>query len=605
MSALRVIRPLADRMESREPRASPVPTDQRSQRAVVMFADMVDYTRHIEQDEVDSADRAARSIELFKALIGDYGGRIATVAGDGILAVFDNADRALRFAIQIQSEFRDQSVWSDGDPIQFRIALNLGEVRVHQAHIYGHCINVAARLQAIAEPSNILMTGAFRAAVHDTPGLSLRSLGQPYLKNISEPVEVYSVERTERGPVRVGVYPRPVPQVESVRSPTIAVLPLANLSGDPRNDHLCEGVAEDIIASLTRFRNLMVIARRSAFLFNLRENDAQEVGHRLGARYILGGSLRRADRRLRIAVELIDAMSESALWSDRFSLELEDLFDMQDEIAGAVASRLSIQIDFAERRQESPHPRDMRAYGLVVRGHNQILKFSKEANWHARRLFEEAIDLAPNYSRAFSALSRTHNLDWRYSWSAAPRESLESAITFARRAKDLDRLDARGFAELGYARLYRRQHDDALAEYAQAMSLNPNDSDIIAEYADALVYVEQPKRAVELLRKAMRLNPYYPDWYLWYLADAYDTMGRSEDVIATVRRMQEPSEGQRMLAANFAHLGMMTEAREAANEVLRLHPHFTISQWRERPPYRDQAVLERFIDGMRKAGLPE
>jgi adenylate cyclase len=605
MSSFRAIRPLANRMESRKPPESPPPTSQRSQRAVVMFADMVDYSRHIEQDEVDSADRAARSIELFKALIGDYGGHIANVAGDGILAVFENADRALRFAIQIQSEFRDQSAWSDGDPIQFRIALNLGDVRVHQAHMYGHCINVAARLQAIAEPSNILLTGAFRAAVRDTPGLSLRALGQPYLKNISEPVDVYSVEQTDKGPVRVGVYPRPAPQAEPIRSPTIAVLPLANLSGDPRNDHLCEGVAEDIIASLTRFRNLMVIARHSAFMFNLRENDTQEVRRKLGARYILGGSLRRADRRLRIAVELIDAMSDGAIWSDRFSLELEDLFDMQDEIAGAVASRLSIQIDFAERRQESPHPRDMRAYGLVLRGHNQILKFSKEANWHARRLFEEAIDLAPNYSRAFSALSRTHNLDWRYSWSVAPHESLESAITFARRAKDLDRLDARGFAELGYARLYRRQHDDALAEYAQAMSLNPNDSDIIAEYADALVYVEQPQRAVELLQKAMRLNPYYPDWYLWYLADAYDTMGRSEEVIATVRRMQEPSEGQRMLAANFAHLGMMAEAHEAAREVLRLHPHFTISQWRERPPYRDQAVLERFIEGMRKAGLPE
>ena len=179
-------------------------------------------------------------------------------------------------------------------------------------------------------------------------------------------------------------------------------------------------------------------------------------------RYILSGSLRRADKRLRIAVELIDAASETALWSDRFNLELEDLFDLQDEIAGAVASRLSRQIDIAERRQESPHPRDMRAYGLVVRGRHLILKFTKEANWHARRLFEEAIEYAPEYGRAFSALSRTHNLDWRYAWSQRrrTRSNRPSSLLAAPRNSTVWTLS--GYAELGYAKLYSRQHDEAL-----------------------------------------------------------------------------------------------------------------------------------------------
>lgn len=383
------------------------------------------------------------------------------------------------------------------------------------------------------------------------------------------------------------------------------MLALTNLSGDPRNDHLCEGISEDIIASLSRFRNIMVIARHSAFLFNLHTNPTEVVQRELGVRYILWGSFRRAGQRLRIAFELIDAANESVLWSDRFTVELEELFDLQDEIAGAVASRLSIQIDLAEWRQQSRYPQDMRAYGLVVRGQHLILKFNKMGNWHARRLFEEALEYAPEYSRAHSALSRTHNLDWRYAWSSTPGQSLELAIVFARRAKEFDRLDARGFAELGYAKLYRRQHREAIAEYEQALSLNPNDSDIIAEYADALAYVEQPQRSVELMHKAMRLNPHYPDWYLWYLADAYDTLGQSEDVIATVQRMHDPSEGQRMLAANYAHLGMMREAEAAAREVLRLHPDFKISVWRERPPYRDQAILEHYVEGLRGAGLPD
>ena len=349
----------------------------------------------------------------------------------------------------------------------------------------------------------------------------------------------------------------------------------------------------------------MVIARRSSFLFDLKTSSPQEVQRRLGVRYVLDGSLRRAGKRLRIAVQLVDAASESVLWSDRFSGDVEDLFDLQEEVAGAVASRLSVQIDFAERRQESYYPRDMRAYGLVTRGQHLILQFRKEANLHARRLFDEALEIAPEYSRAHSAMSRTHNLDWRYSWSDAPDDSLEAAIALARGAVALDQLDARGFAELGNAELYKKQLDKSLAAYAHALALNPNDSDIIAEYADALVYAGQPRRSVKLMEKAMRLNPYYPDWYLWYLADAYNAMGQPADVISTVQRMHDPSEGRRLLAANLAHLGMLDEARAHAREVLRLHPAFTLAQWRHRPPYRDERILERYVDGLRKAGLPD
>jgi TolB-like protein len=294
----------------------------------------------------------------------------------------------------------------------------------------------------------------------------------------------------------------------------VAVLALSNLSGDVRNDHLCEGVSADIIFNLSRFRSLAVIARHSAFLFRAGATPAEEVQRRLGARYILTGSLRRSERRLRIAVELIDATSETVVWSDRFNVVLEDLFDVQDEIAASVAARLSVQLEIAERRQESAYPKDMRAHGLLVRGNHLLLQFTKEGNTHARRLFEEALDYAPQYSRAYSAMSRTHNLDWRYSWSAEPEGSLETAAGLARRATELDPLDARGFAELGYTRLYQRQARESLKEYEQALALNPNDSDIIAEYADALVYDDQSSRSVDLLEKAMRLNPYHPDWYL-------------------------------------------------------------------------------------------
>jgi TolB-like protein/class 3 adenylate cyclase len=586
-------------MESSRFHASP---SQRRKLAAVMFADMIGYSRRMEQDETHNAERAARAIELFKSLIGDYGGHVANVAGDGILALFDRAEQALSFSVQIQSEFRNQAVWVGGEPIEFRIGLNLGEVLVDKGYVQGHCVNVAARLQAMAERGGILVTEGIRAAVRDSSGVSLRSLGPQRLKNISDSIEVFAVGQ-------LGIQaPRPIvheaPSPEPARQPSVAVLALANLSGDPANDHLCEGIVEDIIGNLSRFRNLMVISRHSAFQFSLITHPVREIGKGLGVRYVLGGRLRRAAKRLRIAVELFDAEFEGVLWSDHFDIEIEELFDLQDEITGAVAARLSVQIDLAGW-QESQYPRDMRAYGLVLRGQQLILRFCKEANAHARRLFKEAIEIAPNYGRAYRGLSRTHNLDWRYSWSPEPDKSLDDALHLARRAVQLDPLDARGFAELGFANLYKKRHELSLAEYARALALNPNDADIIAEYADALVYVDQPDKSIGLMAKAMRLNPYYPDWYLWYLADAYDTMERPADVIATVRRMQDPSEGRRLLAANFAHLGMLDDARAQAREVMRLHPEFTISHWRHRPPYRDRAILERYIDGLRKAGLPE
>jgi len=594
----------AMRMESAEPIKSQSTTSSR-RLAAVMCANIIDHSGRSKPGDVGNIDRTANSIDLFKSLIGDYGGAIANVSDRRILALFDSAEAALRFSVQVQKEFRDQAAWSEDSPTQLRIGLNLGEVVIHDDEVLGHCVPAAEMLLDAAEPNMTLVTAAIRRGAREVAGVTVRPFGQLGSKDISEQTEIFVVEASdENGGVPVGVVHEATPP-EPFRNPSVAVLALANLSGDPSNDHLCNGIAEDIIDNLSRFRSLMVIARNSAFRFNLNSQSAHDVQRRLGVRYILGGSLRRADRRLRIAVELIDAETAGVLWSDRFSVTIDELFDVQDEIAGAVAARLSVQIDMVEQRQRSYYPRDMRAHGLVLRGQHLILQFNKVSNLHARRLFEEASELAPDYSRAHSSMSRTHNLDWRYSWSAAPLDSLQLALNLARRSTELDRFDARGFAEVGYALLYKRRHLESLAGYAKAIALNPNDSDIIAEYADALVYAGQPAKSVELLEKAMRLNPYYPDWYLWYLAGAYNHLGRPGDVISTVQRMRNPAEGRRLLAANFALLGMMKEASAEAAEVLRLHPGFSVSEWRQRPPYRDDKLLDRYVDALRRAGLPD
>jgi adenylate cyclase len=568
----------------------------------VMFADMVGYSNQLQRDQARNSVQAAKSIRLFKTLIADYNGKVANVAGDGLLAVFATSDDALTFAIEVQRGFHEQAVWSSGDPVKFRIALNRGEIAIRQGNVQGHCVNVAARLQSFAAPGGIVLTADVASKIDDSARSQLVSMGPRFLKNITGSVEVYSVKNEHKGnegePLRELQPSRP-------RQPSVAVLAFRNLSGDPANDHLCEGVAEDVIDNLSRFRSLMVIARHSAFLFSIKSHTPAEIGQRLGVGYLLLGSLRRSGTRIRVGVELISAESEAVVWSDRFDIDREEILEFLDEITTSVASRLAIQVDEAESHREAYYPTDMRAYGLALRSQRLMLRFTKEANAHARHLLEEALELAPGYARGYAALSRTHNLDWRYCWSSDPKLSLKMAVDLALRAVHLDPHDARAFGELGFAHLYGKLQSQALADYERATALNPSDADIIAEHADCLTYVGRPQTGITLLERAMRLNPYFPDWYLWCLADAYWTLGNPGDVVSTVQRMQDPGEGSRLLAVSYAELDMLKQAKEQAAIILSRNPSFSVSNWKERLPHTDPLLAERFAVGLRRAGLPK
>ena len=577
-----------------------------------MMADIVGFSRMLEADERRNARHAARSMELFKSLIGTYGGQVVTIAGDGVLALFDSAEAALSFGTLIQSEFREQAVWEDGEPIEMRIGVHLGEVARDSPVIQAHCVNIAARIQTLAQPGSMVITAGVRQAVRGLQDLAFTSIGTPALKNIAEPIEVFAVtpltiDRPKAAPrVVAEITPEaPPPDARAARNPVIAVLAFANLTGEVAHDYFSEGFVDGIIGDLSRFRSLTVIAQQSASLFSLKSRSAREIGHRLGADYLLSGSLQRAGKKVRVSVELIDAGTETVMWFDRFHDEIERLFEIQDEITGAVASRFSIQIDLAEHRREVLHPPDLRSYGLVLRGQQMVLSRTKATNAYGRGLFEEAIRSAPAYARAYSAASRTHNLDWRYFWSADPRASLDTAVSLAQRGIRLDRLDAHAFAALGFAHLYSKHIDEALADYGHALALNPNDADVITQYGDALTYAGHPDRAIPNYERAMRLNPFYPDWYLWCLAEAYDALGRAEDVVMTLQRMQHPEQAGQLLAANLAHLGQNAEAQALASGILRGHPEYRVSVWADRMPYRDRAVLDRLVAGLRAAGLPE
>ena len=557
------------------------------------------------KDEEGTRNRVTESINLIKSLIGDYGGRVMNVAGDGILALFGSASQSLKFAVEIQRGFRDDAVWhSEDDPITFRIGINIGEVVDDDTGIQGHDVNIAARIQALARPGGICVSGSVQRVVRDTLGVTMHSMGQQGLKNIPEPVDVFAIDINGHTAAPTVL---PLLRSETIEPPTetsVAILPLENVSGDPRDNHVCDGVTGDIISTLSRFRDVFVIARHSAFLFKNQNLPPEQIGGQLGVRYLASGGLQRAGSKIRIRIQLIEAASERVIWSEHYDDALSDIFAFQDDVTDTIAARLAVQISAAEaRRVLHENPPDLRAYGLVLRGHHLSFGFRKETNLYARRLFEQATAVDPEYGRSYAGMSRTFNLAWRYRWTDSPEANLDKAVELAKSAIRYDNQDARGFSELGFACLYKKQHDASLAAYERAIQLNPNDADILAEMGDALSYTDQSERAIQLLNRAMRLNPCYPDWYLWYLGEAYFHLRDFEQAIATLQKMSDPSEAHRLLASSYAHLGLMEEARYHARQVMMVHPDFSIEHWREVPPYKHTEQVEVLIEGLQKAGL--
>ncbi len=585
----------------------PTEEEVRQRLSAILFADVFNYSGAMERDQVGTHRRVMRRVNHFKSLIPDYEGRIFGVEGDAVKAAFDSAFQAVRFAVDLQREFRNDAVWNrDPDEPIFRIGINLGEVIVESDSFYGHDVNVAERLQAIAPPGGICISEAVHRVVRGKLPIRIASIGRPPLKNIAGPIEAYTIE-LEGATAPAALAPRPLELVtpDLPHGASIVVLPLQNLSGDPSDVHLCDGITSDIITNLSRFRDLLVIARHSAFFFrDAPAHDLRDVGRQLGVHYAMTGGLQRADNRLWINVQLIDTENGVILWSDRYKGALADIFAFQDDITGVIAARIADQVATAElRRFNTMHPTDVRAYGLVLRGQDLGFQFRKEANLHARRLFEQAAQLDPHYARGYAGMSRTFNVEWSYRWSDAPDKSLNRAIELALEAVKRDEIDARGHSELGYAHLYAKHHDASLASYERAFHLNPNDADILADMADALTYSDQAERSIQLLQRAMRLNPFCPDWYLWHLGEAYFHIRDYEKTVSTFKQMRDQSEAHRMLASTNALLGRIDEARHHASQLLAVHPDFSIEHWQTVPPYQSPEPLERFIEGLRLAGL--
>ena len=386
------------------------------------------------------------------------------------------------------------------------------------------------------------------------------------------------------------------------------MLPFANMSSDPEQEYFSDGITEDLITDLSKLSWFFVIARNSVFVYKGQTVKPEEVSRALGVRYVVEGSVRKAGDRVRITAQLIDGIGGQHVWAERYERPLQEIFTLQDEIIEQIVVHLNAKVWQAEKERVRHMPTDNpTAYDYWLRGTGYYSRFTKDANAQARQMAEKAIELDPQYALAYVLLGGTHYADSLFLWSPDPRQSLDQALKLGQKAAALDDSLPLAHALLGFVYMRQKQHEQAIAEEERAIALNPNFADAYVQLGAVLCSAGRAEEAVEFIKQGMRLNPYYPDWYAFNLGNAYRLTGRTEEAIAAHRDalIRNPNLllAHLGLAGIYSELGREEEARAEAAEVLRISPAFSLEGWRQFSPLKDQAILERQIDALRKAGL--
>jgi len=589
----------------------PAPRDGIRRRLVaVVFADVANFSTMMSADEVRTTLAVSTRIEKFRSRIASYAGEFKGSAGDSAFMVFESAVTAVTFAVEMQKELSEENEGlAEDEQIWFRFGINLGEILVRGDEVAGETINIAARIEAFAAPGQVCISGSAYDHVCNKLEYGYEYLGGQDFKNIDKTIDVFQVHEN---PTSAAMTPGLRRNLENsaefkerpIANQSIVVLPFGFQGTDQEDRWFADGLTEDVTTSLSRFHEFFVIARGSANMYADRVKGPAQAARELGVRYAVDGSVRKAGARIRITLQLLDALQDRTIWGEQYNRNVEDIFDLQDEITQIIVTATAARIEATERdRMRLLPPANLMAYGFVLKGNRHVLKYTQPEVRLGRTLYESAIGSDARYARAYAAKSRTFNLDWRYDWADKPEIALDDALRFAREAIDLDESDARGFGELGFAHLYRKEHDPAINAYDRALKLNPNDADLMSDMADALAHMGRSEEAIELLLKAMKLNPFFPDQYIWHLGGAYFNLKRYEEAIEAIQKMQNPTEGRRILAASYGQLGRLDEAREQAALVREAHPNFSVERWAAVQPDKFEDDVKHFLEGMKRAGL--
>jgi len=578
----------------------------------ILFADVVGYTRLMQDDEEATHKGITEVVELFEKGCEEFDGEILQIRGDGVFAIFTSAANSVRFADKIQDavEARNRK-FAENRKIRFRIGIHLGDVLQDEKFHYGDSVNIAARIEGLADTGGVCISSAVYQQVKNTVEFGFENLGPQRLKNIKEAVEVFRITKDTNTALRAASPRKPLvaeptaaaSDDSSVR-PSVAVLPFKNINSDPEFDYFSDGITEDIINNLSKFHNIFVISRSSSFTYKSKQAPARQIGTELGVRYIADGSVRKAGNRVRISVQLVDSSKDQSLWTEHYDRNLDDIFEVQDEISAIICNATSVKISAEEStRLKRLLPNDLQAYDNVLKGQQRVFRYTREDMLQARKLYEAAVKLDPRYARALASIAQTLNFEWLFSWSDESEDTLDLALSIAKDAVSIDESDSRGHAGVGFVSLYQKNHDASINAYQRALQLNPNDADVISELGDTYAHAGRAAEAVELLKKAMHLNPFYPDEYLWNLGGAYYVLNDYENAIKAVEQMNNPTEGSRILAASYGQLGQVEKAGIYARKTLEAHPDFSLDQWKTMMPDKFAHDSEHFVEGLRKAGL--
>jgi adenylate cyclase len=575
--------------------------------AAIFAADVAGYSRLMGVDEEGTLERLrAHRRELIDPKIAEHQGRIVKTTGDGVLVEFASPVKAVRCAIEVQHGMVDRNTDVPHEQrIEFRIGINLGDVVVEDGDIYGDGVNVAARLENIAEPGAVYISRAVRDFVNDQTEMALEDLGEKPLKNIAKPVRVFRIA----APDRAAAAPPAAGSPALPHKPSIAVLPFANMSGDAEQEYFSDGMTEDLITDLSKVSGLFIIARNSSFVYKGRSAKVQEIGRDLGVRFVLEGSIRKAGNRVRITAQLIDAGSGGHLWAERFDRDLTDIFATQDEVVEKIVRALAVTLTQGEERRLGRRGTgNVQAYEFWLRARELLARSTREGVAQARAMYLRAIELDPNFAVPHAGLSLAAIADYVSDWAADPAQALDEAERRARRALELDDQEPVSHMALGSVLLWRRDLEGALAEFRRMIELDPNFAQGHSATGLALMYAGRASDALEAFAIAKRLDPHHSSIVLHFMAQTHFSLGQYEiaakQLLERIARTPATDSSRMMLASCYGHLGRANDARAAWAELLKVNPDFSLTQRERVLPYKKAADFQRIVEGLAKAGLP-
>jgi TolB-like protein/class 3 adenylate cyclase len=580
--------------------------------AAIMAADVVGYSRLMGADEEGTlASLRTLRRELIHPKFDQHKGRIVKTTGDGMLVEFASVVDAVRCAVEMQREMVVRNLGVPNDQrIEIRVGINLGDIIVEDGDIFGDGVNVAARLEALAEPGGICVSRVVRDQVRDKLDFSFDDMGEQAVKNIARPVRVFHVRVTESA---IAPPESPTPMLALPDKPSLVVLPFQNMSGDPEQEYFVDGMVEEITTAIARLPWLFAIARNSAFTYKGRAVDVKQVAQELGVRYVLEGSVRKAGNRVRIAGQLIDTTTGAHIWAARFDGALDDIFELQDQVASSVAGAIEPKLRQSEIERASRKPTaNLTAYDLYLRALAQSYRYTDEAFAEAVVLAREALAIDPSYTPAAAMVGWCRMLQRTQGWGALSDEDTGEACRLARQALEAARDDAETIWQAALT-LFFLAGEAAMAAAAldRAMALNPNSANAWLARGIIHAWRNQPEAAIEAIERARRLSPFDPYTFrnAYNLAIAHLAARRFEQAIEWADRAlhDQPRTvtAMRVKVAALAHLGQLDKARAELSRMLAIDPKLTIAGFLGSAHYQAPEVLELYVTGLRLAGLPE